>query len=222
MKNLKHLNNGDVVYTTKQIAGYGRYNREWINTKNNLTFSIVLKPKIKIKVLPTITQYAAITIVKLLEAMNIDASIKWPNDVLVKNKKIAGILTQTSLQGNQTKGIVIGIGLNIGMDDNDINVIDQPATAINLEQSDNVDTNTCLKQLLDIFFQDLNNFYQSGFPFIKSYYQKKSTNIGKQIKIKLHSEEINGFAEDINNDGSLQIVTDSGKKQNIDIGEIMF
>jgi len=116
------LPSGTVVAAREQTQGRGRREREWLSSSGeNLTFSLLLRGKYAPRHLPSASMAAAVAIAELLEAEGLQPSLKWPNDVLVGGKKICGILSE-GISG----GVIIGIGLNVNMQNTDH--INQPAT----------------------------------------------------------------------------------------------
>lgn len=111
--NINSLTDGDVIFTNNQTKGYGTKNHIWHNFKNKqLAISIVLKNITK-TFLQHSTQFTAISLIKSLEKLQIQhATIKWFNDILISNKKIAGILGESQIKGSQIN-LIIGIGINL-------------------------------------------------------------------------------------------------------------
>lgn len=118
IKNLKEAPDGLVVIAKNQTAGVGTNGRIWYTSKNkNLTFSILLKPNCNIKNIENLTIIIAETIVKTIkELYGYELEIKHPNDIVIDNKKLGGILTETTIFKERVKKIIIGIGLNINQE----------------------------------------------------------------------------------------------------------
>lgn len=115
----KHINKcnlkeGYTIIANNQTSGRGRRGNKWISNKGeSLTFSILLKPKLKLKTFGLVSILSSISIVEAIKYIyNINAKIKWPNDILAKNKKIGGILVESKIINDETN-IVIGIGINV-------------------------------------------------------------------------------------------------------------
>ncbi|HLR24462.1 MAG TPA: biotin--[acetyl-CoA-carboxylase] ligase [Fodinibius sp.] len=109
------VQHGTVVLADNQTRGRGQYQREWeIDPNENLTFSIVLKPT-EATGIHTLTLACALCIVEMVDNLEYgtQVSIKWPNDVRIKNKKVAGLLTESVFLGNKIERLIIGIGINI-------------------------------------------------------------------------------------------------------------
>ena len=105
---------GVIIITDDQYKGKGRNNRDWLSIPNkSLTFSILINKIISAELIAWIPLITSISIEKALSNFDINISLKWPNDIILDNKKLAGILSESKIIGNSLKKIVIGIGLNI-------------------------------------------------------------------------------------------------------------
>lgn len=130
--NLNTLESGSLVLAHKQSQAKGRLGRAWSSPAGStISMSLLLKPEKTKLNYALLTQLTAAAIVKTLALHNTTAEIKWPNDILVVRKKIAGILTETEYSGDTLEGIILGIGINTNMDDNDIPIdIRKKATSL--------------------------------------------------------------------------------------------
>lgn len=212
-----------VVYTDHQTAGRGRFTRKWVDLgSRNLYMTIVLHPGEKfIETYSNLTQYLALKTCKVLENYGVRSQIKWPNDNLVKGKKIAGILSEAVFKGDKLKGIALGIGVNLNAKSEDVQAIpDRIATSLNLEINKPVDRDKFLDILIEKFFEDYNEFLEKGFPSIRDEYLKYSVFIGENITINHLNRQIQGTFKTINSDGTIQLETSSGII-NLSIGDIM-
>jgi len=157
-----------------------------------------------------------------LEIYGVNPVIKWPNDVLTNNKKIAGILAQTSIRGNDFQGLVLGIGVNLNFDKTDMEKIDRPATSLNLVLGKKIDRDEFLKSLLERFFENYDEFLNTGFDFIKNDYIKKAYFLGNTVTVNTYKSQIKGIAQKIADDGSLIIIPEySSTETIIKMGEIL-
>lgn len=151
MENLADLQDRLIIIADKQTMGRGRFDRKWISDKvGNVYLSIVLKDI----ALTNLTPYLAETVCNVLQTYGIKPQIKEPNDVMVDGKKICGILAQASTQANYLKGMVIGVGVNLNLNDDDLEKIDQPAISLNLLLGKPVNRDDFIEKLLDEFFKN--------------------------------------------------------------------
>lgn len=226
LRNLSDFSDGDILMAEIQTEGRGRFARKWISGKpENIYISFVLKPDIKIgedSSLNNISQYLSIKLCETLETYEINPVIKWPNDVLINNKKIAGILAQTSIRGNDFQGLVLGIGVNLNFEKTDMKKIDRPATSLNLVLGKKIDRDEFLKSLLGRFFENYDEFLNTGFDFIKNDYIKRAYFLGNTVTVNTYKSQIKGIAQKIADDGSLIIIPEySSTETIINMGEIL-
>ncbi|MFC1485237.1 biotin--[acetyl-CoA-carboxylase] ligase [bacterium] len=224
LKNINNLKDKTVVFADTQTAGKGRNNRRWISGfPNNLYMSVVLKPSYSLEEnfpLFNITQYMAVVVCRLLALYQVDASIKWPNDILVNDKKIAGILSETCIQGNELQGMIVGLGVNLNMTNESLSKIDQRAVSLNILLGKSISRDEFLHKLLDLFFFNYNEFLEEGFSCIKDEYKKKAMFLNKHIKINAPSETFYGIAKDIDETGALILET-NGRERLINVGDLI-
>ncbi len=163
-KNLKDLENFKVVSADVQTEGHGQFERKWYSTSENggnIYISIVLKPQ-NIAHLNELTRYASYIGAKTIEEYGIDAHFKFPNDILIKGKKIAGILAESVFIGQEFKGVIVGIGINLNLNADDVKNIDIPATSLFIETGKNVNKDEFLESLLKNFEDEYENFLEYG------------------------------------------------------------
>ncbi|MBK8805364.1 MAG: biotin--[acetyl-CoA-carboxylase] ligase [Bacteroidales bacterium] len=191
------LQNLTIITTTNQTAGKGQTNNSWESTPGeNLTFSIIFYPeKIKANEQFVISQKVCIGIINYLKYRNINATIKWPNDIYVDTKKICGILIENILLGSNIKNSIIGIGLNVNQQvfysnaPNPISMNNITAQKYDIDQELNKVTDFITEKLSEIDFDKsdltseyLNNLYR--FEKICNYKRKNgSTFAGKIVGI---------------------------------------
>ena len=160
--NFDTLEDRTAIIADEQTHGKGRFNRVWIsNNSSNIYLSLVLKPQ-NITYIANLTQYMSVAAAKVLSTYNVQPQIKWPNDVLINNRKICGILSEGVLKNHKPSGVVLGIGINLNYDPETINKIDRPATSLNIETGKNINKEEFLQKLLNTFFENYENVIQKG------------------------------------------------------------
>ena len=152
LKNHIHdFENHDVVFTFNQTNGHGRTNRIWSSTSDSLTFSILFKDPFVFDNYESLSLISATSIWEILSKKVKNVSIKWPNDIMVNNKKICGILLESRIS-NQIDGLVLGIGLNVN---NSSFNPDLNATSIFLETNIKEDIDSLLIQIVQRIFNNI-------------------------------------------------------------------
>ncbi len=214
-QNLSEIDDKTVISADRQTNGRGRFNRSWIDLGiDNVFATIVLKPSKNFKsVYTNLTQYLSVVISQTLEEYGVETSIKWPNDVLINGKKIAGILSETVMQGSTFKGIMLGFGINLNAEAISLAEIkDKEATALNLETLVNhVDKEDFLNKLLYRFFDKYEEFLKTGFVMISDYYISRACFLNKEISVQVLNEKKTGFAKKVNDLGELVIENENSE-----------
>jgi BirA family transcriptional regulator, biotin operon repressor / biotin---[acetyl-CoA-carboxylase] ligase len=205
-----------LVTAGQQLAGRGRFNRPWVSpAKQSIyaTFTLFL-PKQR-KDIGNITQILALSAVKTLENKGFAARIKWPNDILLNNKKLGGILCET-ITTEKHLVVIIGIGINVNVPKKVLDEIGQPATSLWNESHSEHNLNEIIEELQNHFAKDMDLFIRDGFaPFRESFNKKIVHQAGDSIKIN-HQACV---FEKIDEDGALIAVKD-GREQKHVAGEV--
>lgn len=202
-RNIVNLPHGCIVVANTQTNGKGRRNKKWESGAGNLYFSLVLKEDISRKNIFKYTVFTSLAITKTLEMFSINSDIKYPNDCLVNNKKIAGILIE-SLGSTELEYLIIGIGLNVNQ--NIFEILSEKATSMKIETNKLYDLN----KLLDSFVFHFNSLLNGDLELIFREYINKSVVIGKNIQFegadyKIKTIDIKGALIIINDKQELKI-----------------
>jgi BirA family transcriptional regulator, biotin operon repressor / biotin---[acetyl-CoA-carboxylase] ligase len=210
-----------VITADEQTAGRGRFNRHWISPpKQNAYISLVffldkLKPN-----LGNIPQVLALSTIKTLEKLGFAPRLKWPNDLLLHHKKVAGILTETSSFGEKM-GMVVSVGINVNMPLEWLEVIDRPATSLLIEGGSPLDVQKIVDMLVQQFMEDLEIFYQKGYSYFLNAYKNKLALVkGEKVRFHDHLQRWEGDFHAINEDGSLCLKMPDGQLKTFIAGEI--
>lgn len=222
-EHLSELHDKTVVHALSQTEGRGRLQRKWVDLgEGNLFMSFVLKPSESFdEIYSNLTQYLSVKLCKILEAYGLEPQIKWPNDVLINGKKIAGILSETVMQGSNFKGLVLGIGVNLNASEASVKEItDKEVTALNLEIGNVVDCESFRAVLCEEFFKDYDEFLEKGFEFIKSDYINKACFLDKEVCVKVFDTEKRGIAKSVTDKGEL-VLFNNNEDFVLTIGDIL-
>lgn len=221
---LDELADGDVIQAAAQTAGRGRMERRWIShVPGNLSLSVVLKPAAAAPAdlpLVNLSQLLALAVCRALDSHHAPATLKWPNDVLARGHKIAGILAETVVRGSEFLGLVLGLGVNLNLDAAALATLDQPATSLMVETGRPVDVARFRDTVLEEFFQRRDEFLEHGFGLVRDEYLARCAFLGQPVEIRRPGETRRGVAQAITWDGSLELVSPDGVVQNITLGEM--
>jgi len=192
----------EIIVANLQNAGRGRMDRAWESPKGNLYFSLILQPKVSLSKIPQISFIAAAALRKALEGVNEKGFLiqnKWPNDILINGKKVAGILLESETRGGELSVVVLGVGVNILS--NPQNTI-FPATNLG-EFEVEISPQKLLEKFLDEFEIFYRNWLEFGFAGVRNYWLQGGFCLEKEVKVSLGGEVLIGIFEDVDLDGSL-------------------
>jgi len=219
----KSNENGTVVISKKQTGGRGRMKRKWKSPAGGIWMSIILHPKFDISyatLVPIATSLAlCIAIEKILK---IKPELKWPNDVTLKGKKIAGILIDTSIVSNEIENMVLGIGINFKIKPHELaNMIKKTPNFYGVATL--VKKNESALPLVQQFLYELENVFglinSRRINKIINGWTKRSSTIGRNVSIITNDGNLNGKAIKIDSDGAL-IISKGKKIERILVGDI--
>ena len=200
---------GTVVCAETQTAGRGRLGRKWVSPGGGIYFSLLLRPTLPRMDLPKLTLMTAVALAEALrEASGIDVKIKWPNDLLINKKKVAGILTELNAESDRIKFLIIGIGVNVNTLKKDLPA---EATSFSVEAKKDFSRVKVAQSILG----SLEKWYalanRRDFVSIFKCWKDFSGTLGQTIRFDDGQKVISGVAVDLAEDGSLIIKQADGK-----------
>ena len=219
LTNKDFTQNGTVLLAEYQSRGRGRKNREWIsNSGQNLTFSILLKGDLKDQKINLINLCTAIAVAQAIENLfQLDVEVKWPNDVLVHKKKIAGILLESVSKGNKINRVAVGIGINVNQP-NFPGKFDIVPTSIRKEFHSIVSREKLLSEVLNNFEKLLEQLERSHKKILDQW-RNRCKMIGEKIRIVEEDKIKTGIFEDIDDHGFL-LLKNADKIEKIHFGDV--
>lgn len=213
---------GTVILSAYQTGGKGQGTNTWISSAGeNLLFSIILKPQS----LPADRQFflsmsISWGIAGFLETLVKPVQIKWPNDILINNKKIAGILIENTVSGMNLNASVIGIGLNVNQDVFPEGI--SHATSLKLESGREFDLNHALEELTDWLNSCVMSVYEEQYGTVKVNYLNRLWLLNKWANYSDASGKFEGRITDVTDSGELMVLQRSGEIKNYGFKEIAF
>lgn len=217
------VSDGTVVVSEEQTAGRGRLGRTWISPKNKgVWMSIILRPHIDPIYASRVTLVAAAAVFNAMKDLQIPALIKWPNDIVLNNKKVCGILTEMSAELNRIHYLVIGIGVNVNTDADEFpEEIKDIATSIKAEINNHIDRKALLAGIINHFeplYNELVNYNNIAASI--DICRNNSIFLGKNVKILKFGKEYIVKALDIDHEGQLIVEHEDGTEEKIFSGEV--
>ncbi len=214
---------GLVVVADQQSAGKGRMGRQWISPPGvNLYASILLRPSIPPFDAPQLTFLSAVAVCRAIRhCTDLQATVKWPNDILLNGAKVAGLLNEMSSETDRVNYVVLGVGVNLNMTA-DLFPADlrYPATSLVLELGKPVSRLAFTRELLrqvDTLYQD---FLANGHEPVMAAWSELCDLTGKSVSVDCNSQIIQGTMVGLNEDGALLVRTAAGKIENIYAGDV--
>jgi BirA family biotin operon repressor/biotin-[acetyl-CoA-carboxylase] ligase len=220
-------NNGALVIAEKQTNGKGRLGRKWISPKGGIWFSIILHPQFDISVITLFPIASALALSNAIEkTLNIKSELKWPNDITVNGKKVAGMLVDASLESNKIENIVLGVGINFNVDVKQIEKMlkDTPnfyGVASLGEQNKTIKPILLVQTFLNELEEICTLLNSKDTKKIIKDWTVKSSTIGQNVELNTKEGKIKGNAIKIDHDGAL-IISENKKNVRVIEGDITY
>jgi len=208
---------GTVVTAEEQTAGKGRAKRVWLSPRGSIALSVVLYPDIS--QLPYLIMMASLAAARSIEVVaGLKTQLKWPNDVLIRGKKVCGILIENELRGDKVAWAVIGVGINVNIKMADFPEIAATATSLYDElgkELPRVEIIRCLLVEMEKHYLSLRHgehIYQE--------WRRRLITLGKSVRVTAGGNVLEGMAEDVSRDGSLLLRHSDGRLSHIVAGDV--
>jgi BirA family biotin operon repressor/biotin-[acetyl-CoA-carboxylase] ligase len=222
----KGVKEGTVILAEEQSKGKGRHGRSWVSpSKGGIYMSCVLRPKITPDEIPGITLLAAVAVAKAIrETASLEASIKWPNDIMLDGKKVCGILTEMKAQQDSVDFIILGIGINVNTP---LKLLPKGSSSLKDElfrcgaKSATISRVELVKNILEGLEEYYNLSQDKGFKPVIEMWKSFPGILGSRVKVILPSRAFEGLAHDIDSDGALIVRLDSGMLEKVSSGDVV-
>jgi BirA family biotin operon repressor/biotin-[acetyl-CoA-carboxylase] ligase len=213
---------GTLVITEEQTAGRGRRGKSWVSPAGaNLLFSVLLRPAMEGERVFVLTMVLALAALKAVQRVaGLRAMIKWPNDLYVGTKKLAGVLTEFSMRGKQVDWAVLGMGTNVGWHPEVPEGGGAPATSLLEETGQRVSRNDLLFEILTGFETLYRDVVRGDMKALYQEWNQHCLVLGKAVVIESERERIEGRALRIDDFGALIIEDAKGVQRRIITGEV--
>jgi BirA family biotin operon repressor/biotin-[acetyl-CoA-carboxylase] ligase len=215
---------GEIVIAESQTQGRGRLGRRWESPPlSNLYLSIVLRPGLPPKHAPQITLAAAVALVETVGSfLPRPPVIKWPNDILIDGKKLAGILTEAACDTECVQYVILGIGLNLNYRAETMpQTLRQRATSMADRAGENLSRETVLVRLIHDLDRCYGELEESGFAALRPRWETHFGLRGRRVRVELGDQTIIGRAQGIDHEGALIVETDDEQRRSIIAGDVI-
>jgi len=216
------LREGAIIVAETQTSGKGRLGREWTSPEGGLWLSVMLRPNVQSRHAAKLTLLASVAVAKTISKLyGLRAEVKWPNDVLLDQKKVCGILTEGEIQGHNIDFAVLGVGINANISLKALpEHLRHSATTLKYQLKKEISRETLLCELLKEteFYYDL--FGKGEFEAILSDWRRLASFLGSIVEITGGEETVRGLATDIDENGALVIRLEDQTVQRVTSGDM--
>lgn len=215
---------GTLVIAEEQTAGRGRKGRSWFSAAGDgICLSMILRPRMSPSEASRITLMTAVALAEtLLELSDLPVLIKWPNDLLIRGKKLAGILTEMSMEMDQVDFVVVGLGLNVNSPlDNFVPEVRDIASSLMIETGESWNRASLVRTFLSWFEHYYALIHDQGFPAVMKRWKELSDIIGKEVCVDMLGSRKTGRVVDVDDDGVLILKESSGLCHRVISGDVL-
>lgn len=218
-----NVREGVVVFAESQTRGRGRLGRKWVSpARKGLWFSVLLRPDLRPQAATQLTVAAATALVRAIHShTGLRAEIKWPNDILVRGKKLAGVLTELSAELDHIKYVVLGIGVDVNLTAGDLPAdLRKIATSLKLEAGQTFRRADLAAAILRELDRDYERIRKQQFAAVADEWEKHCATLGRRVAIQIGNRVLEGRAESLDADGALLLRTDHGHLERVIGGDV--
>jgi BirA family biotin operon repressor/biotin-[acetyl-CoA-carboxylase] ligase len=207
---------GTLVLAEEQLQGRGRLGRRWVSPAGvNLYFSVVLRPTADR--LPALAMILPLAVVDgIRAASDLECALKWPNDVQVGGRKLAGVLIETELTGQEPQLAIAGAGINVNYDPSSDPEIAATATSVTREIGRPQERELLLAECMNA----LERWHEAPIADVKAAWRSCLTTLGQRVRVTYGDVVDDGIAEDVADDGSLVLLRDDGSRLTLPAGDV--
>jgi BirA family transcriptional regulator, biotin operon repressor / biotin---[acetyl-CoA-carboxylase] ligase len=214
---------GVVVFAETQSKGRGRLGRNWSSPqRKGLWFSVLLRPPLTPQSATQLTVASATALSRAIRNLtDLPCEIKWPNDILVRDRKLCGILTEMTAELDKIKYVILGIGLNVNASNADFPPdLRRTATSLKIETGSELNRIAVAAAILRELNQDYERVISGQFEKVADEWESRCTTIGRNVEISLGNRVIFGRAESLDSEGALLVRTQHGHLERIIGGDV--
>ncbi|MFO8034844.1 MAG: biotin--[acetyl-CoA-carboxylase] ligase [Candidatus Bipolaricaulota bacterium] len=217
------LPHGAVIVADRQTAGRGRAGRRWHSPQGNLYMTVLLKEfpaGVKQWGLGWLTLAMAVAVARVLETRGLAPRIKWPNDVLLEGRKVAGVLAETRWHQGQPTVLALGIGVNLNMPPEEAAKLEVPAAVVAQVLGRSDDRDAFAEEVLVAFFAALGGVDDAGPQRLKRDVLQRSWFLGRSVLVKRAAGSLSGRAVGLDDQGALLVADESETVHTVLTGDV--
>jgi BirA family biotin operon repressor/biotin-[acetyl-CoA-carboxylase] ligase len=214
---------GAVVFAEAQTQGRGRLGRKWVSpARKGLWFSILLRPELPPQMATRLTVASATALRRAIQQQTgLSPEIKWPNDILLGGKKLAGILTELNAEPDRVRYLILGMGVDVNLTAGEFPAdLRKTATSLRIELGKPVSRAELAVQVLRELDRDYARLGAGQFTAIADEWEAHCSTIGREVTVQLGARRIHGCAESLDDDGALLLRSEHGHLERITGGDV--
>ena len=214
---------GVVVFAESQTKGRGRLGRKWVSPRGKgLWFSVLLRPKLRPQAVTQLTIASATALVRAIHSQTgLHSEVKWPNDILIRGRKVAGILTEMKAELDGVNYALLGIGLDVNVAGNEFPPdLRKLATSLRIETGEAMVRAELATKILGELDRDYARICSGQFESLADEWEEQCTTIGRDVAIRIGERRLTGRAESLDADGALLLRTQHGHLERIIGGDV--
>lgn len=204
----KPLAEGSVFIAGRQLQGKGRLGRNWLSPLGGLWFSVLLKPGLDLTQTALLSLVFSLAVCRGVREYQVPAHIKWPNDVMLEDRKLAGILLELSGEIDHTRQLIVGIGINVNNPTG--NHAEYRAISLAEYTGKNTDLTECLVSILKSMNESYQEFLQNGFSDLRRQYKEHCRHLNQRVEIRQGPLKLDGLNVDVDEMGHLVLLGEKG------------
>ncbi len=217
------VDEGVVVFAESQTKGRGRLGRKWVSpSRKGLWFSVLLRPRMPLQDATQVTVASGAALRRAIQSITgLEATIKWPNDIFIRGKKVAGVLTELKAELDLVGYLILGIGMDVNLNANDFPAdLRKTATSLKIELGSAVGRPALAVAVLQELDADYERIRTGDFQDVADEWEKHCATIGHEVVIRMGERQVRGRAESLGEDGALLVRTEHGHLETVIGGDV--
>ncbi|MDE3067480.1 MAG: biotin--[acetyl-CoA-carboxylase] ligase [Verrucomicrobiota bacterium] len=214
---------GAVVFAESQTRGRGRLGRQWLSpARKGLWFSVLLRPELHPQETTRLTVASATALCRAIQSQTALApEIKWPNDILISGRKVAGILTELSAELDRVRHVILGVGVDVNWSAGELPAgLRKTATSLRIEAGEPVSRPALATAILRELDADYSRVCAGKFGEVANEWEARCTTIGRRVTIRIGARQLSGRAESLDEGGALLLRTEHGHLERVTGGDV--
>ncbi|EPY07644.1 biotin/acetyl-CoA-carboxylase ligase [Paenibacillus alvei TS-15] len=216
---------GAVIIAEEQTGGRGRQGKSFHSPAGKgIWMSLILRPQIPLQFTPQLTLLSAVALCRAMRRMTeVDLGIKWPNDILYEDKKVCGILTESSAEDERLVHVIAGVGISVNLEEHDYpEELRSKVTSLKIASGKEIDRASLLAECLFELEQLYKLYVEQGFAPIRSLWEAQSVTIGRSLSVTTPNGIVSGVAQGLDDSGALIVLGEDGCYRKIFSGDVHF